>query len=136
MVDNERLYRGPAVAEIILLFLILGGAALGGLCGSGVLPPASNSPMSTEVPAHMVTPKPAPTPTSTPIRSSYLAEGRQLYDQGLFDLAMVQFTNAIQIDPNYAVAYGWRASAYYSIRQYQRGDADWDTACRLDKQYC
>ena len=114
---DDSVRRGPTLAEVILLSLALAGALAGGLFATGVLPPSSNSPMSTE--------------TATPTLSSYLTEGQRLYDQGIFDLAIVQFDNAIEIDSN-ALAYGWRGSAYYALGQYQRAIQDYDQAIRLE----
>ena len=63
------------------------------------------------------TPAPPPTPTPTPNSLSYVLEGQRLYDLSLYALAIVQFTYAIQIDPNYGIAYSWRAGAYYELGQ-------------------
>lgn len=76
---------------------------------------------------------PVPTlrPTSTPTPFSHLSEGITLYRSGSYSLAINQFTSAILIDPNYALAYTWRGDSYYELGQYQQAIADYGRAIQL-----
>lgn len=78
------------------------------------------------------TPAPPPSPTPTPTALPYVLEGQRLYNLGLYDLAVVQFTYAIQVDSDYAAAYAWRGGAYHDLGQYQRAIQDYDQAIRLE----
>lgn len=67
-------------------------------------------------------PTPIPTPTPTPL--SHLLEGQKLYGLGFYDSAIVEFTLAIEIDLDYAVAYDWRANSNYKLGNYRQALAD------------
>ena len=46
--------------------------------------------------------------------------------------AIQNYTEAIQLKPNYAAAYHKRGSAYYFLRQYKEACEDWKQACKID----
>ena len=78
-----------------------------------------------------ILPRPTPTP---PPPSFYLEEGKRLYELGLFAPAIVEFTNAVQIDPDFGLAYHWRGASYHELGQYQLAIQDYDQAIGLDPQ--
>ena len=49
--------------------------------------------------------------------------------------ALVDYTKAIQIDPDFAMAYNNRASTYRSLGEYTLADAEKTVACSSDSQY-
>ena len=50
--------------------------------------------------------------------------------------ALVDYTKAIQIDPDFAMAYNNRSNSYRGLGQPTLADADKTMACSLDSQYC
>jgi len=53
-----------------------------------------------------------------------LANGKKQLDQGSYDAAIFELTKAIELDPNMAEAYAYRARAYTSHSDYDRALAD------------
>ena len=51
------------------------------------------------------------------------------------ELAIQDYTEAIRLDPQYAIAYYTRGYAYYDLGQYERAIQDYDEAIRLNPQY-
>ena len=55
------------------------------------------------------------------------------YDElGQYQTAIADYTKAIQLDPDYALAYNNRGVAYRNLGQYASADADETKACSLD----
>lgn len=61
--------------------------------------------------------------------------GVDLYYQGQFDEAIVEFNESIELDPEMAEAYCNRGAAYIQLGNYERAIEDLDEAIRLDPQY-
>jgi len=61
----------------------------------------------------------------------YLRQGDSYSDQKLWDEAIIEYSKAIEIDPNLAVAYGNRAYAYLYREQYDMAIADCNKAILL-----
>jgi Tfp pilus assembly protein PilF len=55
---------------------------------------------------------------------------------GQYQNAVADYTKAIQIDPDYALAYVFRVGSYLNLGQTANADADKAKACSLDSQYC
>jgi len=53
-----------------------------------------------------------------------------------FQNAIDDYTKAIQIDHDYALAYVFRGQAYLNLGQTANADVDKAKACSLDSQYC
>ena len=53
-------------------------------------------------------------------KQKYLASGQQYFSQGDFRSAAIQFTNAVQIDPQFA-------EAHYQLARADLNQRDWDT---------
>lgn len=51
---------------------------------------------------------------------------------GNFELSIMDYTNAIEIDPNYAVAYNDRGYAYRRLGKFDDAIADYNKAIELD----
>jgi hypothetical protein len=65
------------------------------------------------------------------------ASGNAYYDQKDYGKAIAEFTEAMELDPNYADAYAGRARAYYAQKNYDRAIADYTEAIRLKPTaYC
>ena len=79
----------------------------------------------------------APPPTST-LRpfdhniDKYYNEGVHYTEQGWWKESIEKFDKAIELDPNFAMAYNNRGNAYYTLEQYQRAIEDYDKAIELD----
>ena len=63
-----------------------------------------------------------------------LAGRSRCLSQSLRD-ALVDYTKAIQIDPDFAMAYNNRGSACRSLGEYTLANAEKTVACSLDSQY-
>jgi serine/threonine protein kinase len=97
--------------------------------------PVSNTTISTPT----ATPTIAPTisPTLTPTSSStdsvyYNSRGVSYDDKGEYDKAIADYTKAISIDPNYAIAYNNRAVSYKHKGEYDKAIADFTKAISID----
>jgi tetratricopeptide (TPR) repeat protein len=66
---------------------------------------------------------------------TYYERGMSLYNQSNYDAAIQEFTEAIRIDPNYALAYYNRGNSYRYKNDYDRAIADYTQAIRLDPNY-
>jgi lipoprotein NlpI len=78
------------------------------------------------------TPIPRPRPTATPNASSYYNKGEEYYEAENWVMAVGEFTNAIQVNPNYTNAYWYRGVAYKKLEQYQNATDDYTKAIQLD----
>ena len=57
-----------------------------------------------------------------------LQSGNDYFSQGYFDQAIIEYTKAIDIDPNYAKAYDNRGVAYAKEGSFSRAIADFTMA--------
>ena len=67
---------------------------------------------------------------------------KEYFDRGLkkrragdYEGAIVDLNKAIQLDPNFAVAYNNRGSAYNDLKQYDKAIVDYTKAIQLDPNY-
>jgi tetratricopeptide (TPR) repeat protein len=65
----------------------------------------------------------------------YVKSGNELLDQGEYDQAIAQFSEALSIDPNYAAAYEGRANVYFVQGYYSTAIADYDHIILLKPKY-
>jgi formylglycine-generating enzyme required for sulfatase activity len=77
---------------------------------------------------------PQPTPKSAPVRNaqSYFDSGELFRSRNDYVTAIEEYTQAIRLDPNYAVAYSNRGLMYNYKGDYDQGIADCTQAIRLD----
>src|SRR5258708_6415309 len=61
--------------------------------------------------------------------------GNALHIKGDYDRAIADFTEAIQINPHYAVDHNSRGNAYQIKGNYDRATADYTEAIRIDPKY-
>ena len=61
--------------------------------------------------------------------------GTEYLEQEQYNQAIVDFDEAIRLDPQYAKVYSNRGLAYINLGQYERAILDYDEAIRLDPQY-
>jgi len=61
-----------------------------------------------------------------------LENGNTYLKKGDYDLAIIEYTNAIKLNPNYTIAYNSRGNAYYSKKEYDKAIADYSQAIRLN----
>jgi len=66
-----------------------------------------------------------------PEAAALLESGKAFLGRGDYDGAIGEFTEALNIDPNYAAAYGDRGDAYVDKAEYTLAIADYDEAIRL-----
>jgi len=69
--------------------------------------------------------------TDTIAAASY-DRGVEFYNSGETDSAIMKFTEAIRLDPNYALAYNNRGYVYYLRQDYDRAIEDYEIALRID----
>ena len=65
----------------------------------------------------------------------YVKSGNELLDQGEYDQAIAQFSEALSIDPNYAAAYEGRGNVYLVQGYYGTAIADYDHIILLYPKY-
>ena len=70
------------------------------------------------------------------IATDHLNRGQTYLELGEYEKAIQEYDKAIQLDPNYALAYHHRGNAYRELGIKGKAYADKMQACYLDKQYC
>ena len=65
-------------------------------------------------------------------KEQWLDEGGAHYDAERYQEAIATCDRAVELDPNYAVAYHNRGLAYSALQEYQHAIADYDRAIQLD----
>lgn len=68
-----------------------------------------------------------------PTPSYYIGLGESLFDQGRFTEAIIVFTCAIELQPDYAPAYADRGFAYAALLDVDQALADFEAALNLDE---
>lgn len=86
----------------------------------------TDTPTPTERPTETLTP--SLTPTSRVSANEFHQQGRLYYDQGNYVAAIEAFTQALEIDPSYNVAYIDRGNSYYALNNYAAALADYTAA--------
>lgn len=92
-------------------------------------------PVSTPVPAS--TPAPMPTPVSTPTQPSFLLyqkNGDSNFVKGDYDLAVVNYNKAIDLNPKEASIYLSRGLVYYNRKFYELAIADYSKVIEIDPE--
>jgi lipoprotein NlpI len=81
--------------------------------------------------------QPTPSPTPAPARNakSYFDSGELFRSQGDYVTAIEEYTQAIRLDPNYAVAYHNRGFAYHAKGDNDGAITDYTQVIRLDPNY-
>ncbi len=107
-----------AIASIVVLVVV------GSVWSSLLLTPTSTA-------------NPIPNPDAPSLQTAieYYEQGKKLSGEGDYDAAIEQFTQAITLNPEYAVAYNNRGWAYYEKGEYDRAIQDYDQAIALDENY-
>jgi len=75
--------------------------------------------------------KNAPASAAVQPEKAAFDRGRAAYDQKNYDRAITEFTEAIRLNPNYELAYYYRAETYVLKNDYDKALADFDQAIRL-----
>ncbi|MCZ8224313.1 MAG: tetratricopeptide repeat protein [Microcystis sp. LE19-84.1B] len=65
----------------------------------------------------------------------YLNQGNERLDKEDFQGAIADYNKAIELDPNFALAYNNRGVVYYNLKQWQKALADYNQAIELDPNY-
>ena len=65
----------------------------------------------------------------------HLEQGNKLIDQGLYNKAIEEYTEAIRLNPEYALAYNNRSYSYENLGQFVRASEDYDEAIRLNPEF-
>ena len=63
---------------------------------------------------------------------AFYDSGKLYHIDGQHELAIQDYTEAIRLDPQYAIAYRGRGVVYSDLGQHQRSIQDYDEAIRLD----
>ncbi len=108
---------------VIVLVLLIGAAKAYGLI---------NTPDRQCLTFHTTTSK---QPTQLKTAQDFFALGNYQYDIGNCLQAIVSYTQAIQLDPNFAEAYNNRAYTYMRLRNYKDALLDLDQAIAINPQY-
>jgi tetratricopeptide (TPR) repeat protein len=66
-----------------------------------------------------------------PPTQSHVDKGITLYNAGAYEQAIAEFTKAIELDPNLAIAYYNRGLAYLKLEQYNQSLADFNKTIEL-----
>ena len=66
---------------------------------------------------------------------TYFLRANAKYELGLYDAAIVDYTQAIRLKPDAAVAYNNRGNAKYELKQYFAAISDYDMAIILEPDY-
>ena len=64
-------------------------------------------------------------------KNNYFDLGKSEYDKGNFENAIINFTKAIELKPDYAEAYYNRGNAYVKLQQYGKAIYDFNKAIEL-----
>jgi len=70
--------------------------------------------------------------TSSSTAQDFINSGNTYYDKGDYDRAIVDYTQAIKLDPNYNDAYYNRGNAYFDKGDYNRAIVDYTQVIKLD----
>jgi serine/threonine protein kinase len=68
-------------------------------------------------------------------KEQWMKEGNACYARQQYDKAIANYTQALQLDPRYAVAYYNRGLTYDDLEQYDKAIADYDQTLQLDPRY-
>jgi len=63
---------------------------------------------------------------------AFYNSGKLYHIDGQHELAIQDYTEAIRLDPQYAIAYRGRGVVYSDLGQHQRAIQDYDKAIRID----
>jgi tetratricopeptide (TPR) repeat protein len=66
---------------------------------------------------------------------AYYKRGNAYREQGDYDLAIADYTNAIKLEPRNAVTYHHRGNAYLERGEFDRAIADFTSAIKIDPRY-
>ncbi len=67
--------------------------------------------------------------------TSILDEGSRLVQDQKLDRAIEVFTEAIELDPNWAEAWNKRATVFYMVGEFQKSQNDIDKVLKLEKRH-
>jgi len=83
--------------------------------------------------------EPLPTPTPQLTRETkangHLERGNIYFNNKAYDMAITEYSEAIQLNPNFTTAYNNRGNAYYNKGDYDRAIADYTQAIRLNPNF-
>ncbi len=103
------------------------------IIGGGVVISLKTSQQDTQcIKTHITTNKP---PTQVTTAQDYFDQGNYDYDIGDCLKAIVDYTQALQANPNFAEAYNNRAYTYMRMHQYSKALPDLDAAIQIRPAY-
>lgn len=126
-----------------IVLIVCSGILLSG-CGGG----ESSSPQevsatpapkmaTSEAEAPTATPKPTVTPVPTPTKTAkeHLTSGNDYFEQDDLEQAIAEYTQAIELDPNYALAYYNLGVAHNDLGELEEAIADYSQVIEIDPTY-
>ena len=96
-------------------------------------PLPSSTPAPTESPTPMATP--TPSPSNDELARAAFDRGYAAEDKGDHQTAIVEYTDAIRLKPDYPDAFNNRGLAYKNLEQYDKAIADYTEAIRLKPDF-
>jgi len=66
-----------------------------------------------------------------PTAVTYTGRGRSLMEAGAYQRALVDFGEALRIDPGYFAGYYWRGETYRKLREFSKAEADFRKALEI-----
>jgi serine/threonine protein kinase len=129
----------PIMAGLGIIGTIIGAGLAGPRLWTSqqvsVQPTPTPTASSTTVPTTLVTPvsSPTSTPTTAGVNTDAIVDrGAELWDNGKYEEALVEFDKAIALNSNYDRTWSWRASALNSLKRYEEATNAADKAIALN----
>ena len=67
--------------------------------------------------------------------SRHISRALRYYYEQEYSQALIEIDNAIELNPNLAIAYARKGTIYYSMGQLQNASINWNIALKLDPEY-
>ncbi len=67
--------------------------------------------------------------------SRHISRALRYYYEQDYNQALIEIDQAIELNPNLAIAYARKGTIYYSIGQVQSASINWNIALKLDPEY-
>ena len=96
-------------------------------------PAVPEAPVIPEVPTVPNTPA-TPDKETQDEAKLYYKEGKNFFDEELWEESIAKFTKALELDPQLSLAYYYRGRSYYDLEKHRQAITDFGKALELDPQ--